>query len=178
MVSLVRLLLQTEILLVCLTLACAESDAIVIDRFLPFGRGRSPDRTIVTTRWIGLISCGVRVPATGRRRYRLVRTVLVGHGVYSLFLSVRLVLLLVVHTLSRHLSWRCWAVAVIIATDTLAIEETTVSRRRGPADGIVAAFASERDWAAAIGVIIVLWETRLHCCCCDMLASFLVILLR
>lgn len=64
MARLVRLL-KGEVL-VRLTRALAETDSVVIDWLLALGRGRSPDRTIVTTCWIGLISRGVRVPAAGR----------------------------------------------------------------------------------------------------------------
>ena len=62
-------------------LLVGKANSIVVDGLLALGRGRPPDRTIVTTCRIGLVSSGVRMPAARGRCHSFVGSVLVGQRV-------------------------------------------------------------------------------------------------
>lgn len=80
------LVLVLELLEAKVGLLVGKANAIVVHGLLTLGRGRPPDRTIVTTCRIGLISSGVRMPAVGGRSYSFVRSVLVGQRIDMLLM--------------------------------------------------------------------------------------------
>ncbi len=85
-VRLVLRLLMLGLLEAKVGLLVGKAYAIVVHGLLALGRGRPPDRTIVTTCRIGLISSRVRMPAVGGRSYSFVRFVLVGQRIDMLLM--------------------------------------------------------------------------------------------
>lgn len=92
------------------------------------------------------------------------------HGIHSLVSAVCLILLLEVHSLSRNLARWSGAVATVVTAEALTIKEAAVSRGRGPAEAIVATFSAIRH-GAAVAIVVILWEARLHGGCCDELVN-------
>lgn len=145
-------------------LALGKVDAVVVCDLLALWRRGAADGAVVAAGRVGLVSGGVRAAAGSCRRDRLVRPVLIGHGVYSLLAGVWRVSGFVAHSLSvaaRVAARR--RLLVGHAVHTLPLIDDAIARGAWRAHAVLAASVADRHGSAgrAAVVAVALSEPRL-----------------